>query len=193
MEKEKKGTSYASHRHPSLSEEKQAKMKSFTKEYAHKVLKKLKEKGKLRRPGGSGSRSSLSAGLGTPAMTSSSDTPRTVLQTPNDHDVEGGDEGHGNLVNDIFGGEDEGDDGMEMEMDGETPSEKPSQTPTTPTPISTPQTKVAPGSTGIKLNGGSLGSYGPIKVDSFRPGMAELPQATPSRTPTSGGDPSPNP
>ncbi|ORX40448.1 hypothetical protein BD324DRAFT_658455 [Kockovaella imperatae] len=50
VEKEKKGHSYASSRHPQLSEEKKAKIKSFTKEFAHKVLKRLKEKGKLRRP-----------------------------------------------------------------------------------------------------------------------------------------------
>lgn len=48
VEKEKRGRSYADSRNPSLTEEKKAKMKAFTKEYAHKVLRNLKAKGKLR-------------------------------------------------------------------------------------------------------------------------------------------------
>ncbi|KAK4688692.1 [histone H3]-lysine36 N-trimethyltransferase, partial [Tremellales sp. Uapishka_1] len=47
VDKEKRGSSYASTRHPTLSDEKRAKMKLFVKEYTHKLLKKLKEKGKL--------------------------------------------------------------------------------------------------------------------------------------------------
>lgn len=134
-------------------------------------------------------------------MTSSSDTPRTILQTPNGDDGEEGD--HGDLVNDIFGGDDgDEDDGMDMDMEmemdveGETESEKPSQTPTTPIPFPVVQPlPVTVGAT-VKSNGlenrNGFGSYGPIKVDSFRPGLAGFPKATPSRTPTSGGDPSPD-
>jgi histone-lysine N-methyltransferase SETD2 len=71
VEKEKKGHSYTSSRHPSLTEDKKAKIKAFTKEYTHKVLKKLKEKGKLRRPNGQ----DHSHGSGDPAASASSRHP----------------------------------------------------------------------------------------------------------------------
>lgn len=50
MDKEKKKEGYLSHPIRPLSDEKKAKIKSFVKAFAHKVLKKLKERGKLRKP-----------------------------------------------------------------------------------------------------------------------------------------------
>lgn len=50
MEKEKRKEGYLAHPIRPLSDEKKAKIKSFVKDFAHKVLKKLKERGKLRKP-----------------------------------------------------------------------------------------------------------------------------------------------
>lgn len=88
VDKEKRGHSYAAHRHPSLTEEKKAKMKAFTKDYTHKLLRNLKAKGKLRHvpkpdkalaspstpaatPGGSSARMSPSATPGQSASAQS--------------------------------------------------------------------------------------------------------------------------
>lgn len=49
VSKEKKHPTYLESKLESLSNEKQEKMKAFIKEYSHKVLKKLKEKGKLKK------------------------------------------------------------------------------------------------------------------------------------------------
>ncbi|KAL7424574.1 histone methyltransferase set2 [Cryptotrichosporon argae] len=102
VEKEKQRSSYAAHRHPQLSDEKKAKIKAFTKEYAHKILKKLKERGQLRRPG---TATGASQSQRTPAdETRSLSTPsvsHTDLLTP----------AEGDLVDDVFGDLDERDGG----------------------------------------------------------------------------------
>jgi len=216
-------------------------MKAFTKEFVHKLLKRLKEKGKLRRPGGSSSRShrpSTSASTPgaesvTPGATPSRAGSSVVLQTP----TPGGE--HDDLVNDIFGGDDgdgeiHGDDVMDLDEDSDmdsplpirngTAKNGPGQTSSlagTASPVSTPAAN-ANGVNGANEHNGytqsspihidqpsTVGStpeprrsfggigVGAIKVDSFRP-VKSIPQPqvaslhTPSRTPTSGGDPSPN-
>ena len=229
-------------------------MKAFTKEFVHKLLKRLKEKGKLRRPGASGGSSSSrshrpSTSTSTPggesvtpgATPGRTDSSSVVLQTP-----EPGGE-HDDLVNDIFGGDDEdgdGDDRMDMEgdsdMDDHNPpfpnrngSSKPeangtngnrrsslagTASPATSTPSihrngavvgngngnghqsTSPQTQSETNGTTPTPHRsfGGIG-VGAIKVDSFRPvkvpptGPASMRAgSTPSRTPTSGGDPSPS-
>lgn len=111
VEKEKKGHSYSSTRHPTLSEEKKAKMKSFTKEYSHKLLKRLKDKGKLRRipstsvmsNGSSSTPHALSTPNGAPPATpnGSSSEPR-----------------HDDLLDEMFGEEDvDGDGEVDLEVD----------------------------------------------------------------------------
>lgn len=90
VEKEKKSASYSSSdRLDAFSEEKKAKMKSFTKEYAHKVLKKLKEKGKLRKIPSD------------PRKRQSNATPTTPATADAAHA-----QSEDQLVTDIFGGED---------------------------------------------------------------------------------------
>ncbi|OCF61564.1 histone-lysine N-methyltransferase, H3 lysine-36 specific [Kwoniella mangroviensis CBS 10435] len=126
VEKEKKGHSYSTSRHPTLSEEKKAKMKAFTKEFTHKVLKRLKEKGKLRRINPNHNASSTT----TPTSTSTSsrnnlkieggtiNTPTpsgTIIETPTDPE---GSTKEGDLLDDIFG-KDDIDIDMEMDMDME--------------------------------------------------------------------------
>ena len=101
MEKEKKGQSYGSNRHPSLSDEKKAKMKAFTKEYAHKLLKKLKEKGKIRK----GVPSVKSNGFASTPMAVSTSS-RALEDTPNGHDA---------LLDEMFGQADGDGDGEEDE------------------------------------------------------------------------------
>ncbi|OCF43734.1 histone-lysine N-methyltransferase, H3 lysine-36 specific [Kwoniella heveanensis CBS 569] len=130
VEKEKKGHTYPTTRVPTLSEEKKAKMKAFTKDFTHKVLKRLKEKGKLIRVGANREMPSQSARsnsnptstpsrLGRELDTSESQslatpTPSgTVIETPRDQDDKEGD-----LVDDIFGKDDDDMD-MELEMDME--------------------------------------------------------------------------
>jgi histone-lysine N-methyltransferase SETD2 len=105
VEKEKKGHSYSTTRHPTLSEEKKAKMKSFVKEYTHKVLKKLKEKGKLKRQ----TTNDLSTPTSTPALSTplTMSTPSGNLATPNGHSDD-----HEDLVDDIFGADD-----VDMDID----------------------------------------------------------------------------
>lgn len=84
VEKEKKKPTYISADLEPFSDEKKAKLKSFTKEYTHKVLKKLKDKGKLRTPSGASRRLS----------TSTPTTPATAAAQTEDQ-----------LVSDIFGGD----------------------------------------------------------------------------------------
>ena len=148
MEKEKKGHSYASSRHPTLSDDKKAKIKSFTKEYTHKVLKRLKEKGKLRQPNHHSGSSTTSTPV---AATPSTDltAPSAVLDTPN---------GHGDLVTDIFGdgSDDELGDDMDIEMEDQSPAM---------TPMSTEKFTFSP--IADKTNGA-------VRVDSFRPGVNVL-------------------
>jgi hypothetical protein len=196
VEKEKKGHSYAAHRHPTLTDDKRAKIKAFTKEFVHKVLKKLKEKGKLRKgPHASGSGSSKSRDHGSKSASTPSATPNTVsdnstvLQTP---------DGHNDLVNDIFDvGEDDDDRSIhdqatpakDMEMDVDV-DDRSMTTISFPPPGSSPvnQTPLKRGRSDsiAKVNGG----HAPIKVDTYRPepATAAYPKATPSRTPTSDGE-----
>ncbi len=107
VEKEKKGHSYTSTRHPTLSDEKKAKLKSFTKEYSHKLLKKLREKGRLRRIP-----SAKSNGSSSTPMTFSTPT-RVPPDTPN-----GSDGRHDDLLDEMFGVVDgDGDEGMDGDED----------------------------------------------------------------------------
>ena len=84
VEKEKKKPTYTSTDLEPFSDEKKAKLKSFTKEYTHKVLKKLKQKGKLLTPSGASHRLS----------TSTPTTPANAATQSEDQ-----------LVSDIFGGD----------------------------------------------------------------------------------------
>jgi hypothetical protein len=106
-----------------LSEEKKAKMKAFTKDFTHKVLKRLKEKGKLKRPAskanGNGSSSTpLGPTSHTPALSTPTPTPgrsSVGIETPSHNGHNGGassSKGDQQLVDDIFGGSDE-----EMDLD----------------------------------------------------------------------------
>jgi histone-lysine N-methyltransferase SETD2 len=133
VEKEKKGHSYSSNRHPSLSEEKKTRIKAFTKEYTHKVLRKLKDKGKLRRPSSStnghshrdhsshahardGTTSTSSPVTATPGATPLSlslSTPTAFTQTPTPSRHSSALAGE---LDDIFG-VDPPDDDMDMDMD----------------------------------------------------------------------------
>jgi len=93
-------------------------MKAFTKEFVHKVLKRLKEKGKLRHV--RHRTSSTSVGASGLAMTSDTPgaTPATtdgssvMPTTPSGH----GDEG--DLVDDLFGAAEDREDDMDMDLDG---------------------------------------------------------------------------
>ncbi|WVR09631.1 hypothetical protein IAU60_006704 [Kwoniella sp. DSM 27419] len=106
VDKEKKGHSYGATRTPVLTEEKRVKMKAFTKEFAHKVLKRLKEKGKLKKP----SRPSANGARDSPTTAGGVETPSaagTVIETPRDRDGREADaDEHGELVDDIFGKDD---------------------------------------------------------------------------------------
>ncbi len=147
VEKEKKGKSWQQgDEYQALTEDKKAKMKSFIKEYAHKILKKLKEKGKLLDPHRDVSR-----------RTSEADSSRQGVPGPGSANSM---EDDALLVRDMFG-PDLGEDDLEedgshtgssrdrMEEDLETPElasprEKPAiaTTPLTPgTPPTPPQTK----------------------------------------------------
>jgi hypothetical protein len=154
VEKEKKGHSYSSNRHPSLSEEKKTRMKAFTKEYTHKVLRKLKDKGKLRRPSSStnghshrdhsshahprdGSTSTSSPVTATPGATPLSlslSTPSAFTQTPTPSRHSSALAGE---LDDIFG-VDPPDDDMDMDMDMEEDAEDAS-----PEDIATPDQELA--------------------------------------------------
>lgn len=128
VEKEKKSHSYATSRLSAFSDEKKAKLKSFTKEFTHKVLKRLKEKGKLKRPplNGNGNGHSQDNGVnGTPSMATpiastpalSTPTPArscSLIDTPHQNQNGNGDREDKDLVDDIFGGSDD-----EMDLDGE--------------------------------------------------------------------------
>ena len=119
MDKEKRGSSYANTRHPTLNDDKRAKIKSFTKEFVHKVLKRLKEKGKLRKlksSSGSSANGRSRSKLGT-SQTSSSTGPETPNGTQTD-DVsqvqQGGEEAADDMdvdmemdLDEIFGKDDE--------------------------------------------------------------------------------------
>jgi len=194
VEKEKRGHSYAAHRNPSLSDEKKAKIKAFTKEFTHKVLRNLKAKGKLRKPGssssnGNGSRSATSRSpMSTPATTpghfvsTPSTTPGlTFASTPT------GSTGTPNgaaLLDDIFGTDErdhhdiEVDDSMDVDMDedtdtpsGATPSEPPSTAASVAgiTPASPASASPARGAVMLDHASGPFlkGKSGPILVDRF--------------------------
>ena len=164
VEKEKKGHSYFSTRNPTLSDEKKAKLKSFVKEYAHKVLKKLKEKGKLRKVSSHGQSTTTPSASATPATTS---TPSALLASPNGSS-------HGELVVDIFGADDDGDDDGddnngdgdedldmgEMDDESKAPQSTDPQTPDFSSPMGNGN-GIAP----LK----ALSNEGAVKVDSFRP------------------------
>ncbi|TXT15823.1 hypothetical protein VHUM_00326 [Vanrija humicola] len=141
VDKEKRGHSYAAHRHPSLSEEKKAKIKAFTKEYAHKVLKKLKAKGKLRDPRKSESSSQTHW---SPAKNDStpSATPGKSVSTPSGSLMQDTPRGGSQILDEMFGEDDnddedyanghgDGDDSMDVDSDRPI-------TPAASSPMSTP-------------------------------------------------------
>ncbi len=186
VEKEKRGRSYAAHRHPQLSEEKKAKMKAFTKEFAHKLLRNLKSKGKLRRTGSSSSARATDHSPNTPAL-----TPSRIGLTPWDTPAKGessaasaatstprGSINGDTLLNEMFGEDD-------MDLDG-APSLAPDATPSTSThdvgtPLGSPPSGSSPHANGsvsaparmsdkpvvVDHASGPFLSRGPVLVDRF--------------------------
>ena len=116
VEKEKKGHSYATTRHPSLSEEKKAKMKAFTKVYSHKLLNRLKEKGKLRRISSTVSKANGAASASTTVSVSTPMTVSTPSRVPSET-PNGSEARHDDLLDEMFGGADEE---LEGDEDGDT-------------------------------------------------------------------------
>jgi hypothetical protein len=87
-EKEKKSSGYKDNKLDALSDEKQAKIKKFAREYIHKVLHRL-EKGKRRPPdsgSGGSAQSHHDANTATPPL-----PPLPPLSTPSQQGEEGGD------------------------------------------------------------------------------------------------------
>ncbi|CAK9780083.1 hypothetical protein CC85DRAFT_283658 [Cutaneotrichosporon oleaginosum] len=188
VDKEKRGRSYQNHRHPQLSEEKKAKMKSFTKDYVHKLLRNLKAKGKLRRTTSSTSTQARDHSPNTPAM-----TPSRMGITPWDTPAKGESSAasatastpHGSVNGDALLDEMFGEDDMDLD-EGGAPSLAPDATPSTSThyvgtplgstpPPSSPHVNgnmSAPSRVGDKpvvvdhANGPFL-SRGPVLVDRF--------------------------
>ncbi|WWC91926.1 uncharacterized protein L201_006878 [Kwoniella dendrophila CBS 6074] len=165
VDKEKKGNTYLNTKHhPTLSDEKKLKMKSFTKEFTHKVLKRLKEKGKLRRPPNNTSNFKPTSNTHNNNNNISTPTPNTtILQTPKEDD---NDNENDNLVNDIFGKEhgqdqDQDQDDMDMDMDIEPSPSSSSKSPfnnikLTPTSTKEPNGIPNTGSGGGKYTVGRL-------------------------------------
>ena len=188
VEKEKKGHTYSTARQLTLSDEKKAKIKSFTKDYAHKLLKRLKERGKLRRPTHqphTSTAASVSGPTSTPlasATPATISTPSAILATPPD----GTQDSHGDLVIDIFGGSDDEEDDMMLDEDDTNGSPLIMD-------LATPGSADRP----AFFSPSSEKTNGAIRVDSFRPATdpaisnGSLSMETPSRTPTSGSGPSP--
>lgn len=140
VDKEKRGHSYTSHRHPSLSEEKKAKIKAFTKEYAHKVLKKLKAKGKLKDPRKTESSSQTHW---SPAKNDStpSATPGKSASTPSGSLTQDTPRGGSQILDEMFGVDDQDDDYANGHGDGDDSMDVDSDRPVTPaasSPMSTP-------------------------------------------------------
>ncbi|WOO81021.1 Histone-lysine N-methyltransferase, H3 lysine-36 specific [Vanrija pseudolonga] len=140
VDKEKRGHSYTAHRHPSLSEEKKAKIKAFTKEYAHKVLKKLKAKGKLKDPRKTESSSQTHW---SPAKNDStpSATPGKSASTPSGSLTQDTPRGGSQILDEMFGVDDNDDDYANGHGDGDDSMDVDSDRPITPaasSPMSTP-------------------------------------------------------
>ncbi|KIR31664.1 histone-lysine N-methyltransferase, H3 lysine-36 specific [Cryptococcus deuterogattii MMRL2647] len=118
VKKEKKSPSYQGAKYPSLSDDKKAKIKSFTKDYTHKILKHLKEKGKLLNPKSS---SSLRTSKNDPNHAASSstngDTPSISTPSQGGVSLEAAQSlRDGELMDDIFGA----DEDMAMDLDEDT-------------------------------------------------------------------------
>ncbi|KIR51964.1 histone-lysine N-methyltransferase, H3 lysine-36 specific [Cryptococcus gattii Ru294] len=115
VKKEKKSPSYQGAKYPSLSDDKKAKVKSFTKDYTHKILKHLKEKGKLLNPKSS---STLKTSGNDPNHAASSstngDTPGISTPSQGGVSLEAAQSlRDGELMDDIFGA----DEDMAMDLD----------------------------------------------------------------------------
>ncbi|KJE03242.1 histone-lysine N-methyltransferase, H3 lysine-36 specific [Cryptococcus gattii NT-10] len=115
VKKEKKSPSYQGAKYPSLSDDKKAKIKSFTKDYTHKILKHLKEKGKLLNPKSS---STLKTSGNDPNHAASSstngDTPGISTPSQGGVSLEAAQSlRDGELMDDIFGA----DEDMAMDLD----------------------------------------------------------------------------
>ncbi|KAL1410857.1 histone methyltransferase set2 [Vanrija albida] len=138
VDKEKRGHSYAAHRHPSLSDEKKAKIKAFTKEFAHKLLKKLKAKGKLKDP--RKTQSSSSHWSPTKHDTPSA-TPGKSASTPSGSVSQDTPRGGSQILDEMFGADDHDDDYANGHGDGDDSMEVDSEaaiTPAASSPMSTP-------------------------------------------------------
>jgi hypothetical protein len=96
VDKEKRGKTYQDGKLERLSDEKKTKLKGFIKEYTHKILKKLKDRGKL---------------LDTPNK-SSSHHRDSATDAERGERLTDSQENDNQLVNEMFGNDD-----MEMEMD----------------------------------------------------------------------------
>lgn len=139
VDKERRGHSYTSHRHPQLSDEKRAKIKSFTKDFAHKVLRNLKAKGKLRKAAVSSSSRATDHSPNTPAMTPSrmgitpSDTPAKDTSAAGSaaNSTPRGSMNGDSLLNEMFGEDDPMD--LDDEEMGGASSLAPDATPSTST------------------------------------------------------------
>ena len=137
LDKEKRGHSYTSARSPHFSEEKKSKMKAFTKEFVHKILKRLKEKGKLRRSREISGSTGISEPA-TPHMTgrdaASSASPSVAMN--------GHDRGDADLMDEMFGVSSEDEDDLEPPaLDGQSGTTtsggvEPSPIIATPSPVS---------------------------------------------------------
>ncbi|KAL0247073.1 histone-lysine N-methyltransferase, H3 lysine-36 specific [Cryptococcus tetragattii IND107] len=118
VKKEKKSPSYQGAKYPSLSDDKKAKIKSFTKDYTHKILKHLKEKGKLLNPKSSSTRQTSSNDPNHAASSSTNgDTPSISTPSQGGVSLEAAQSlRDGELMDDIFGA----DEDMAMDLDEDT-------------------------------------------------------------------------
>jgi len=100
VDKEKRGKTYQDGKLEKLSDDKRTKLKAFIKEYTHKILKKLKDRGKLRDATSKSSSRRRESTTGPDRREGTSDSQEDDKQ----------------LVNEMFGN-DEID--MEMDFDGD--------------------------------------------------------------------------
>ena len=145
-------------------------MKSFTKEFSHKCLRRLKEKGKLRKPREtSNSTSADNSHPETPRKLNGHVSPSTspsASTSRREHDAE--DEAgrrDSGMLDEMFGAsDDEGDDDMEMPVldaqSGTTTSNGIEPSPLIATP--------SPPSDRPPL---SITRFGPVLVNSWKPGL----------------------
>ncbi|WVO21645.1 histone-lysine N-methyltransferase, H3 lysine-36 specific [Cryptococcus decagattii] len=132
VKKEKKSPSYQGAKYRSLSDDKKAKIKSFTKDYTHKILKHLKEKGKLLNPKSS---STLKTSSNDPNHAASSstngDTPSISTPSQGGVSLEATQSlRDGELMDDIFGADE--DIAMDLDEDASQMQEDHPMSPSVP-------------------------------------------------------------